>query len=145
MSVDLRIPFSNERAFLTVAYADARPAEAGSAAPNSMIVIGSSADSLGPQARVGMRNGMNDALRRNGLSDEQGQLTFTDRREIERHINGDTARFVLRHGRHNPSGRAVIRVDGNFEGRMGPAVMSMVFDAERFPEPAVMAIIQSIR
>ena len=134
-SVDMKVPFSDERFMVMVGYGDQ--------AKGTAVMLASFGKEFAAQGQVQMKNQREKQLRQQGLGPDQnlGPQEVSER-EIE--VRGEPVKFMFATAKDPESGKERIQVTGAFEGKTGPVMIMVFADPEVLSEEEIVAMIESI-
>lgn len=135
MSMDMKIPFTDQRIMVMAVYAD-EPS-------NSTLVLMAMGEQFAGQNEAQMKQSAEQQLRQQGMQQEEVLIEESYQKEVE--IRGEQATFNILKGRGAESQAARIQVTGVFRGEDGPVMLILNADATKFGEQQVIEMIDSIR
>ena len=139
ISMDMKIPFTNQRFMTMVAYGD----EEGG--PRFLILAQFDKDFVDETNREEMASQVSESLE--GQMDTEQNITLNEEtaEEIQRTIRDQPATFVIAQGTSDDSGDELWHVTGVFEGKGGPVFMNFVAPTDQFTREEIDRLIESIR
>jgi len=113
-------------------------------ATGSMLLLASFGEALQGQDQDQIAAQLEQSLRQQGVAREENVGPWErSTREIE--VRGEPVSFDFSTGEVADSGKRRIEVTGTLEGADGPVLLTLSADAEKFPEEAIVEMIESIR
>lgn len=135
-SMNMKIPFSEQRLMTMVAYEDKET--------QSVLILASFGEAMAAQNREQLRSQMRETLRQRGLEQEKtSEPQETEEREIT--VRGQPEKFAFIKSKDAKTGKPRLEVSGTFEGKDGINLFQFSGDAEKYDEQKVVKIIESIR
>jgi hypothetical protein len=135
VSINMKIPFTDQPVMVIVVYADKET--------DSGLVLVALGNELGSQDEAQMRRSINQQLRQQGLGEQEGILIEESyQKEVE--IRGQPATFTITKGKGSESGTPRIGAAGVFQGKTGSVMLILNADAEKFPEEKIVEMIELI-
>ncbi|MBN2583116.1 MAG: hypothetical protein JXL80_08610 [Planctomycetes bacterium] len=135
VSMNMKIPFSDQSVMVMVFYADKDT--------QSVLCLISMGEAFGPQNQQQMRQSLDQQLRAQGFGDQE-DIVIEESRELELEIRGQPVTFTIAKGTGRNSQTARIQANGVFEGEQGPVMLVFEGDAETYPEETVVKMLESI-
>ncbi len=134
MSMDMKIPFTDQPVMVTVVYADEQT--------DSTLTLVAFGETLGEQNQAQMRSSIDQSLNQQKINREDVVVFESYPKEVE--IRGEQAQFTINKGTGRQSNTQRIQVMGVFQGKTGQVMLMLNVDAEKFSEEEVIAMIESI-
>jgi hypothetical protein len=134
-SMDMKVPFSDERFMVMVGYGDQ--------AKGTAVMLASFGKEFAAQGQAQMKDQMEQQLRQRGVAPDQnlGPQEVTER-EIE--VRGEPVKFAFATAKDPESGKERIMVNGAFQGETGPVMIMVFADPEVLSEEEIVEMIESI-
>ena len=136
VAFDMKVPFSGQKVMTWVVYADE--------ATGSMLLLASFGEALQGQNQDQLTAQLEQSLRQQGLAPEEN-VPHWERSTREIEVGGEPVSFNFATGEVADSGKRRIEVTGTLERADGPVLLTFSGDAEKFPEEAIVEMIESIR
>jgi hypothetical protein len=134
LSMDMKVPFTDQRMMVMAVYAD-------EATHSTLTLVGVEGE-LGEQQEDQMQRSIDQQLRQQGMYQEDVQVEESYEKEVE--IRGQTATFKITKGVGAESQDPRIQATGAFQGKNGPVMLILNADAEKVSEQQVVEMIDSI-
>ncbi|MGA2258002.1 MAG: hypothetical protein ABSG53_25335, partial [Thermoguttaceae bacterium] len=112
-----------------------------------ILVLASIGDAFGPQLKEKILQGLEQGQSQNQPADRNEnheKLKDEKKTHRERTIQGERANFDITEGIGVQSNKKKIRVQGEFKGKTGPAILSLDADVETLPREQVDKMIDSM-
>jgi len=112
-------------------------------ASSSLVLIGIDR-SLAEEQEQDIREAIEESLRQQGAQ-QQEDFQVTESHERQFTMRGQEVTFFFKKGKSSETGKALIQVEGTFEGDSGPAILIFLGDPEKYDEEAIAEMIESIQ
>jgi hypothetical protein len=135
-SMDMNVPFSDQRVMVMVVYGDQGDGTA--------VMLASFGEAFADQGQAQMRQQMEQSLREQGFSPDSG-AGAGEATEKEIVIRGEPVKFMFATAKDPDSGEDRIHVTGMFEGNTGPVMIMVFADPEKLSEEEIVEMLESIK
>jgi hypothetical protein len=136
MSMNMTIPVVGTEFMRMVVYSD-------QSRSNSLILAGFSKEYIQGQDGQNLDQQFKGELNKHDQGTEEINVTKSE--ELQRTIRGKEATFVLAEGEGRNSKTPRLRVEGNFEGKIGPSMILINVDADDYSREELIKTIDSIK
>ncbi len=134
VSLDMRVPFTDDRFMVWVVYADQQ-------SDSSLVLMAMGAQYAGGNPAQ-WRQSAEGSMRQQGMHQEDVVVETSSQKQVT--IHGESATFTIAEGVGRDSQSRRIEVSGAFQGKDGPVMLLANLDAEKFPRERVVEMLESI-